>query len=232
MSSPVPLSSPQSSPSARHLLDSTRRVRPPRESRFNLRLFERPIQALTHYSPFTLRDTPVSYESKRKQTESLRRRRLKWAIVNAVLTVVVVAGAIVDNELGFKERISQLQSNAIRVLIISISLLQAAIVVKTAQIQLQWRILQGRLHANSTLYSASLLHDRPNALLLIGQIAHLCICMPPWLDYTLQVYHSSKAYSLPVSNLVTIAVLVRVLYLYNCLYAWSPYHSQRSQFYL
>lgn len=230
MSSPVHLPSPHISPSARRLLDSTRALPPHRESRFNLKLFETPLQ--DHYPPFTLREIPVSYEKKRDQTERVRKTRLKWSIVNAVLTVVVAAGAIVDNEMGFKERITQLQSNAIRVLIISMSLLQAAIVVKSAQLQLQTRILQGRMHANSTLYSASLLYDKPHALLLIGQIAHLCICMPPWVDYTLHISHTSEAYSLSVSSLVTTAVLLRVFYLYNCLYAWSPYHSQRSQFYL
>lgn len=232
MSSPDQLCSPHHIPSTRHLLNSSSPTRPHRESRFNLRLFERPALDPPSSNAFTLREVPLPYEYKRNQVEILRKREVKWAIVNAALTVVVVLAVIVDNEMGFEERISQLQSSAIRVLIITISLLQAAILVQSARFQLQTRILQGRLHPSSTLYPASLLLEGPRLLLLIGQITHLCICMPPWLDYTFHISHDTQTYQLPVNNLITIAVFLRVVYIYHCLHARSPYHSQRAQFYL
>lgn len=68
-------------------------------------------------------------------------------------------------------------------------------------------------------------------LLLLAEIAHLCIVMPPWVDYTVNLEHNNLHYHLSISDFVTMAIFLRVYHIFGFLYSQSPYHSQRAQFY-
>jgi len=212
-------------------LDKEPKAKPIKVRRFNSKIFERVPENGANAKALTLQHVELPYEKKRKRAEKLRIRSFRWALLNAVLTSVIIVCAFADNELSWYGHISVLQSSGLRALVVSISVVQVAVTVKCAKNKLKRRTLQGFQHLKSTLYPASLLYDRSHLLLLLAEIAHIGIVMPPWVDYTVNIEHNDFHYHLTASDFVTIAIFLRIYHIFNFLYSQSPYHSQRAQFY-
>lgn len=67
--------------------------------------------------------------------------------------------------------------------------------------------------------------------MLVCEIVHMCIVMPPNLNYSMEVKHDDQHYEITLLNVTTFAVFLRVYHIFNFLYSQSPYHSQRTHFY-
>ena len=217
--------------SARCLLDKNQKKKPPKIKRFNSKIFERPPEDASKAKAFTLKHVELPYEDKRKRVAKVQACSFRWALSNAILTTVAIVCAIADSELEWYGKTSGLESSALRVLIIAVSILQITITVKYAHCKLKRLKLQGLQHLKSILHSASLLLDKQHMRLLLGQILHLCIVMPPWVDFTFRIKHNQQDYNMAISNFVTIAIVLRVYHIISFIYSQSPYHSQQAQFF-
>ena len=144
------ISSPNNVSSTRHLLNAYISPKIQRKSQFNARLFERHAVDREEGDGFGLKDACVQYEWKGKQMNGAWKDACFWALWNALLSALAIFCMIVDNELVFLNRLPPLHSNALRILVICVSVLQIAVTAKLAQLQLQLRILQGRRHPKST----------------------------------------------------------------------------------
>ena len=203
----------------------------PKVRRFNSKIFERPPEIEGKIEAFALYQVDFPYLKKRKIAEKLRKRSFKWAFWNAVLTVVVLGCAFAENELAWHDKVGILQKTALRVVIIAISSMQIVVTIKSARCRLKRRKLHGLQHVKSKRYLGSLLYDRRNLAVLVFEILHLCIILPPWFDSNLHIDHNNQVYDLPVNSLLTIFIFLRVYHIFIFLYSQSPYHSQRARFY-
>lgn len=230
MSVQAQLISARDNTSARCLINKDKQAKPPKLRHFNPDRFERHPEDPLKAKALTLKHVELPYEHKRKKAKKLQIRSFRWALSNAISTIVVIACALVDSEMNWYGKVSSLQSSALRAIIIAVSILQIAISVKYAKCKLKRRKIKGLQHLKSTLHTASLLYDSPHLLQLLGEITHLCILMPPWVDFSFEITHNQH-YHMSLSNFVTIAIILRVYYIINFLYSQSPYHSQRAQFF-
>lgn len=225
------LVSPRDAASARCLIDKDQQAKQVKLRRFNPDRFKLKPGDPSKAKTFTLKQVELPYEFKQRKADRLRICSFRWALSNAILTTVVIACAFVDSELNWYGQVSSLQSSALRVLIIAVSVLQITISVKYAKCKLKRRKLKGLQHLKSTHHAASLVHDSPHLLQLLGEVVHLCILMPPWVDFTFEIEHNQQHYDMSISNFITIAIFLRVYYIVNFLYSQSPYHSQQAQFF-
>lgn len=81
------------------------------------------------------------------QAEELRKS--KKALANAVLSVLAILCAITDNELNYYGSISEVHSNALRCLLISISAVQVVLTVHISRESLKLQKVLGFKHASS-----------------------------------------------------------------------------------
>lgn len=141
--------SPRDIPSHRSLIGRERSLKRPKVKRFNSKIFERQPADISKAKALTLKQTELPYELKKKKAEQLRISSFKYALLNASLTMVVVLCALIDWELVEYRKVEDLQSSAIRVLIISVSLLQMVVTIKYSKCKLKRRKLQGLQHLKS-----------------------------------------------------------------------------------
>ena len=225
------LVSPREIGTTRSLIEKDQRGRKPKVRRFNSKIFERPQAEGPKGDGFGLLPHHMPHLQKRELAKLLRTHGFRWALSNSVLTVIAIICSYADNEMCYYEMISPLQSSALRGLIITISIVQIAIAIQYEQIKLKRKILQGLRHPKCKRYPASIVFEGWSFWILLCEIVHMCIVMPPQLDISVHVDYSQQSYELTTLNFTTFIIFLRVYHIFNFLYSQSAYHSQRAHFY-
>lgn len=225
------LVSPREVGTARSLIEKESKGRKPKVRRFNSKIFERPPDDDSKRDEFSLLPQHMPHLQKRELAKSLRIHGFRWALCNSVLTFIAIICSYTDNEMCFYDMISPLQSSALRTLIIAISVVQIAIAIQYEQIKLKRKILQGLRHPKCKTYAASIVFEGWSFAILVSEIIHMCIIMPPQLDISWHVQHNEQHYELTSLNITTFIIFFRVYHIFNFVYSQSSYHSQRAHFY-
>lgn len=191
--------------------------------RFNTSVFERPRDSDRPKELFSLLDCHQPYLEKRQKADLLHRRNFKYASANAVLSLVAILASFLDNELSYSAQIREIESDALRMLIVIVSIVQILLTVQIARIRLDMLKLLSVKHASSTCHSASLVEDRPRLIVLTAELAHLCVVLLPGQQRSLS--------SSNLRDLITFCTLFRLIHVGVFFYSQSPLFLPRAQFY-
>ena len=145
------VSSPQGYNSSRDLVRPEQPLRRPKPRRFNSKFFhrEKPEDAYNGDSHFNLHAQELPYTHKRDRITVIRATSFRLALTNALLAVVVILCAYLDNELTFYATVAPSLSVVLRSVVVAASLLQVGVTVKYAECRLRERKVAGKLHPKS-----------------------------------------------------------------------------------
>ena len=199
--------------------------------RFNPSVFQRPQAAEKQREVFSLLDAKEPYLERRKKADLLHQQNTRCALANSLLTVFALICAFTDNELWYYHKVSSLQSDSLRVLIIAASVAQLFLTVQGAQGQLSMLKLLGLKHPHSTPYPASLFGEKARLWLLLCELSHLCIVMPPEFNLAARVRSEISTSTLSMQDFVTLSIVLRLHHVVKFVYSQSPMFLPRAQFY-
>jgi hypothetical protein len=191
--------------------------------RFNASLFERPHDNGRPRDLFSLLDCNQPYIEKRRKADLLHKRNFKYAFTNAVLSLLAIGASFLDNELRYYGETREIGSDALRFTVVALSLVQMLLTVQIARIRLDMLKLLGFKHISSTIHAASILEDRPRLLILLAELAHLCVVLPPGVQ--------SSQISSNYRDLITFCTMFRLIHVGIFIYSQSPLFLPRAQFY-
>lgn len=191
--------------------------------RFNPAIFQQSQVPARPRELFSLLDCNQSYIEKRQKADLLHRRNFKYAFANAGLSLVAIFASFLDNELTYYAKIREVESDALRMLIVLVSITQMLLTVQIARIRLDMLKLLSVKHASSTVHTASLVEDRPRLLLLLAELVHLCVVLLPGLQRSLSASN--------LCDLITFCTLFRLIHVGVFFYSQSPLFLPRAQFY-
>lgn len=190
-----------------------------RSRRFNASVIERPQNSKPR-ELFTLQDTHIPYIDKRSRAEVLHSRNFSYALLNAVLSLVVILGTFVENELVYYEEIQTIQAEVVRMAMVLCSILQMLLTVQIARTRMNLLKLLGAKHPNSTVHSASLVEDKSRLGMLAVMLVHLCVLLPPGASFPSELV-----------NFITLCTFFRLIHIGIFIYSQSPLFLPRAQFY-
>lgn len=191
--------------------------------RFNASLFQRPADNDRSRDLFSLLDSNQPYIEKRRKADLLHKRNFKYAFTNAVLSLLVIGVSFLDNELRYYGKTREIGSDALRFTIVAFSLVQMLLTVQIARIRLDMLKLLGFKHISSTIHTASIMEDRTRLLILLAELGHLCVVLPPGVQ--------SNAISSNYQDLITFFTMFRLVHVGIFIYSQSPLFLPRAQFY-
>jgi hypothetical protein len=168
---------------------------------------------------------------KREKAKHMRAQGFRLALSNSLLALVAVVCDYIDNELGYYSHSSPHLSAFLRVTILLISLLQALLCIRYAQVRIQVQILLGRLHPCSNYHAGSLLYEKGALLRLVAEVALLSVVMVPFGDVSGTVEYYEQRYDFSMANTVMAVIFLRMYHVFKFLYSQSQYHSQTAHFY-
>ena len=204
----------------------------PKMRRFNVGVFERRTTVEIPTDALRLLTLKLPYQERHSKADILHKAASFLALANSLITLLVVLFAFIDNEVVYYEITTALQSAAIRFIIIALSLVQIILTVKGVQKQTELMIMLGHKHPNSNQYPASVVYDRRTRLWLIGEIAHLCVVMPPFIDFSVTIStYASEQSELALSDVITFLIVLRLYHVVRFIYSQSQYLLPKAQFY-
>ena len=200
--------------------------------RFNTSVLERHTTADIAQDRFTMQGMKLPYKEGRVRADSLHRQASVLALVNSILTVFVIVCAFFENEAGYYGDFDELQLASLRTVILTASLVQIMLTLQGAHKQLNMLKVLGQVHPDSKGYAASLICDLRRAVPLCCEIIHLCIVMPPLVDYsTYQEAPGSVSFRVSIGDFVTCAIVFRLYHVVRYVYSQSRYFLPKAQFY-
>lgn len=98
-----------------------------------------------------LRLIPGNYQQRRLIANSVHRQATRYALLNSLLTVIVITCAYLGNEAEYSGHFTSVQSSALRVLIIAVSAVQIFLTIQSAKLQLELMKLSGDMDRYSSI---------------------------------------------------------------------------------
>ncbi len=93
---------------------------------------------------------PEDFQLRRLQAKSVHRQATYFALLNSLLTLLVIICAYLGNEAEFSGLFNSFQSSALRILIIAVSAVQIFLTTQGAKLKLALTKLSGDIHYRST----------------------------------------------------------------------------------